>query len=239
MKRQPLSRISWTRPRGRRSSFSLLTRLARAVLLVTGLAGLVSCSGPSDGNDGGTTSDAGTSDVADACEAVADPGFSYPAGPYGGEVGEQFEDIVLSDCEANDVAFADILATSKATLFNVGAGWCQPCREETMELEDHVFRAHCTEGLAVVQVLFQDNNANPATRFFCSQWKEEFGLTFPVLVDPLFETNRYFDAALTPMNILVDRDGVIRFKEVGLGATDALDEAIEAVLAGEPVPGTE
>ena len=127
------------------------------------------------------------------------------------------------------MAFSDVLANSELVLFNVGAGWCQPCIEETRVLDDEVFRPFCARGLRVVQVLFQDEESGPATKLFCRQWRETFGLSFPVLVDPLFVTESYFDAAQTPLNMLIDSEGTIRFRQTGTVPAD-LTERIDALL---------
>jgi len=140
-------------------------------------------------------------------------------------------DFVLQDCDGQEVAFRDLLSRADLVLFNVGAGWCQPCIVESRTLEADVFQPLCKRGLAVVQVLFEDAEARPATRFFCKSWRDNFGLTFPVLADPLFITRDYFQdtAAQTPLNLLVDGDGRIVYREVGTSA-EGLAETIEAHL---------
>lgn len=164
------------------------------------------------------------------CRVTAAPAdWSYPAGPYGGDVGNTFADFSLDDCDGNPVSFSNVLAGAELVLFNVGAGWCQPCIEESRVLDDEVFRPFCGRGLRVVQVLFQDEESGPATKLFCRQWRQEFGLSFPVLVDPLFVTESYFDAAQTPLNMLVDPSGVIRFRQTGTVPAD-LTERIDTLL---------
>lgn len=166
------------------------------------------------------------------CAPQATPGdYAYPSGPYGTEVGDTFADFTLEDCDGNPVSFASILSHAELVLFNIGAGWCQPCIEETEHLDAQVFRPLCGEGLRVVQVLFEKTDGRPATKLFCKQWREEFGLSFPVLVDPLFTTEEHFVdvGAQTPVNMLIDRQGVIRYRETGTPAAD-IGERIRALL---------
>lgn len=166
------------------------------------------------------------------CEIDAPPvEYVYPSGPYGTGVGDTFENIALDDCDGVNLDFGDVLAQSELVLFNVGAGWCGPCIEETETLDQDVFREYCERGLRVIQVVFQDDESRPATGLFCRDWRQEFGLSFPVLYDPLFETNRYFESveAQTPINFLVDASGEIVYKSVGTVAAD-LDERIEQFL---------
>lgn len=158
--------------------------------------------------------------------------WSYPAGPYGGELGEILEDFSMRDCDGNTVTFGEILSQSRLTLFNIGAGWCEPCVTETQTLDAEIFREFCGRGLRVVQVLFEDEASEiPSTRF-CQDWRESFGLSFPVLVDQLFVSEKYFVsvASQTPINFLVDSSGEIVFKSTGTPPAD-LAERIDALLS--------
>jgi peroxiredoxin len=150
----------------------------------------------------------------------APPDLVYPEGPYGGAVGDVFEDFSLKDCDGNEIQFADILAQAELVLFNVGAGWCQPCIEETEKLEAEIHRPFCERGLRVVQVLFQDEDGELPTTLFCKEWRDTYGLNFPVLLDPLFSTEAYFEAAQTPLNLLIDKEGRIVFRATGEAPAD-------------------
>lgn len=164
------------------------------------------------------------------CALSGPPGdWTYPPGPYGTEVGETFENIQLDDCDGEPVDVGEILAQSQLTLFNVGAGWCEPCVEETATLDEDIFRAFCGRGLRVVQVLFEDDQSSAATKLFCGEWRERYSLSFPVLVDPLFTTQRYFERAQTPVNFLIDPSGEILYKETGTPAAD-LPQRIDMLL---------
>ncbi len=72
------------------------------------------------------------------------------------------------------------------------------------------------EGVVIVQILFEDADADPATSVFCQQWTDQFELTIPVFVDPLGRTTELFDQATTPLNVAVDRDGRVVWSAVGL-----------------------
>ncbi len=179
-------------------------------------------SNPARGADGGP--------LPPSCSVTEAPaGFPYPTGPYGSDVGAVFEDLTLEDCDGTPVSFGSVLAGAELVLFNVGAGWCQPCIEESKTLEAAIFRPFCCRGLRAVQVLFQDEESRPATKLFCRQWKERFGISFPVLVDPLFSTQRLFDRGQTPLNLLIDSSGVIRYRETGtpaMGVPDRIDQLL-------------
>jgi hypothetical protein len=166
------------------------------------------------------------------CALGAPPaGWTYPAGPYGTDVDDTFENLVLDDCDGAQVNVGDVLAQAQLLLVSVGAGWCEPCIEESETLDAEIFRAYCPRGLRVVQILFQDDQSRPATGLFCQEWKQRYAMSFPVLRDPLFETQRFFTdiTAQTPVNLLVDPDGAIVYKEVGTPAAD-LPQRLDGLL---------
>lgn len=186
------------------------------------------------GGVGDSGADSGTASLTPPLECALDAppmSWQYPAGPYGTDVGDTFENITLDDCDGAPVNFGDVLGQSELTLFSIGAGWCEPCIEESETLDSEIFREYCGRGLRVVQVLFQDDQSRAATGLFCQQWKERYALSFPVLKDPLFETDRFFSdiTAQTPVNLLVNRQGEIIYKEVGTPAAD-LAQRIGALL---------
>lgn len=177
----------------------------------------------SSGDNNNPASDAGAIEPPAECALSEVPdGWQYPAGPYGAQVGDTFEDFTLENCDGESVRFSDVLAQSEMVLFNIGAGWCEPCIEESKTLDTEIFREFCGRGLQVVQVLFQDELSRPATKLFCREWRERFGLSFPVLVDPTFQTSKYFESVLaqTPQNFIVSKTGEIVFKETGTPAAD-------------------
>jgi len=180
---------------------------SRALILI-GVVAMTS------GCDAGGTEPSGPGGM--VCPMPVTPAdWDYPAGPYGSANGEVFEDFSLEDCDGNPVSFGEVLGGAELVLFNVGAGWCQPCKAETAQLEPRFHEPYCDDGLRIVQILFQDAQGLPATKFFCRQWRDEYGLTFPVLVDPLFTMESLLSLGQTPLNLLIDRDGVIRYRSVG------------------------
>ena len=111
-------------------------------------------------------------------------------------------------------AFGDY---NRAVLFSLGAGWCEPCKEETEELPG-VSAEFASQGFATVQVLFQDDVAGLPSTMFCREWTEDFGLDFLVLLD---QTGEFFPTylqdvqAATPVSIVVDANANIRYKLEG------------------------
>lgn len=177
-------------------------------------------------------------------------GCGYP-GPgemgYGTEVGQRLENFTLIDCAGNELEWAslfcrrdDIGVHNRAVLLNIGAGWCEPCREETKEDFPPLYDELNQQGIEIVQVLFQDWEAQFPTKSFCEDWSAGewdtenlgFGLPFPVWLDQTNDwTSTYLSdpQSATPVNLLLDANANIRWKTVG-EKPDDLDQAVRVVM---------
>lgn len=98
----------------------------------------------------------------------------------------------------------------KVTFLTFFASWCTPCRRELPELAG-LLEKYEKMGLAVVAVGV-DTDAEKARLF-----ANEVGVKFPVIVDPDAKLLGKFDVQNMPTGYLVDREGVIRHKQVGFG----------------------
>jgi cytochrome c biogenesis protein CcmG/thiol:disulfide interchange protein DsbE len=126
------------------------------------------------------------------------------AGP---EVGRPAPDFTLPDLAGNPVRLADYQG-KKGVLVNFWATWCVPCREELPSLERlHRRRQGTLEVLAVSL-----DTASPAkVRAFA----RELGLSFLILSDRELALARMYRVRVVPMSFIVDRTGVIRYRELG------------------------
>ncbi len=179
----------------------------KALVAIIAGAGAAGCGGGDD--PAATTS--GTAPP--PCLAAKEPFGADPA------KGESFPDVELTTCEGAKVTLDTLRCESKIMLVSIGAGWCQPCIEETPSLEAASIELR-DEGIGVVQVLFQDAMANPATSLFCTSWVDQFALTMPVFIDPVGETLGSFETSPAPFNVVVDRDGKVLWAEVGVVPAD-------------------
>jgi thiol-disulfide isomerase/thioredoxin len=132
--------------------------------------------------------------------------------------------------------------SNRAILINIGAGWCLPCQAETLEFPE-LYDEYHDQGLEIVQVMFQNWTGQAPTGGFCEAWSSgdwsEGGaqgvpLDFPVLIDQVFDWGSTYlqnpDDA-TPINMLVDANGNIRWKlEAQQPSVDVLRAQIELVI---------
>lgn len=168
--------------------------------------------------------DAAGGDVAAAgsggqAEGIVGSGCSWATEGTGAEIGDPLPLVAsLSDCELNPTTLHELACGFDVTVVSVGAGWCQACIDETPMLIAELFRPHAAEGLQVVQVLTEQVQPGlPATSALCREWTAEFGVPYPVVIDPTFGSEVLFPGTdrTLPLTLIVDGGGVIRHSWAG------------------------
>ena len=82
------------------------------------------------------------------------------------------------------------------------------------------------KGLSVMVAIFEDAQFNPATPQIAKDWKDRFGLSFPLVVDAEpFKLGEYYNKDLTPMNMFVDVE-TMRILSVSTGFDRQLAESV-------------
>ncbi|MGK7310703.1 MAG: redoxin domain-containing protein [Candidatus Longimicrobiales bacterium M2_2A_002] len=111
----------------------------------------------------------------------------------------------------------------RPVIVNIWATWCPPCVREMPSLQ-RVYERYGEEGLEVLAVAVDDlpGERQPDGRIegLVSRFVDEYGLTFPVAIDPTGRTEQRFGTEFLPTTVLIDRDGRIRATEVGGRAWD-------------------
>lgn len=157
-----------------------------------------------------------------ATRAPAAPAQDATASP---RVGFNAPDFSLQTLDGQTVTLSDL--RGQAVMINLWASWCPPCWQEMPELL-HVYETHRDQGLAVLAVntTFQDDQAD--VRAFV----ENFGLTFPVLLDGTGSVSQRYQLRALPTTFFVDRRGVIQEVVVGGLMSRALIESkVTKILA--------
>lgn len=103
----------------------------------------------------------------------------------------------------------------KVLLLNFWASWCEPCKEEAPDLVKLAERYQDKLDIYAVNVTLYDKLDQ------VKAFVEEYGYTFPVLLDENEKIYRQFGGVAFPTNVLIDRDGVIR--EIIIGTVDPKD----------------
>ncbi|EDM73810.1 hypothetical protein PPSIR1_34622 [Plesiocystis pacifica SIR-1] len=125
-------------------------------------------------------------EASEVCPDGDDSMCGYPAGPYGFMEGDTFENLVLFDCEGNQVQMAQYIPQpcteneAFGVVFAVGAGWCAPCQEEAIEWAADVVDEY--PEIQFLQALDEDASNGPMNPGFCAGWSEANASDkFPIL----------------------------------------------------------
>ncbi len=147
---------------------------------------------------------------------------------FGWTVRDRFAPIVVGstapDFEAAHFDRTPVrLATlrGEVVLLNIWATWCEPCREEMPSMQ-RLYDELGPRGLHIVAVSIDapfgssDRGGRPGGDV--GAFAREYGLTFPIWLDPDGNVQRVYRATGVPESFVIDRDGTIVKKVIG--ATD-------------------
>lgn len=142
----------------------------------------------------------------------------------GGLVGQRRPDYTHGSVDGSFISASDF--DGQVVLVNFWATWCAPCREEMPMLMD-IRDRYSAQGFEVVGVAIDDVAA-------AREFLEEVGVQYPNVVgsmDVMETLGLYGNASGTlPYTVLIDRDGVIRWRLMGALKEPALVSEIEGLL---------
>ena len=191
---------------------------------------------PDDDDD--DVDDTPEADPAEPDVVVEDPPrCGEPGEPYGTSEGSRFFPFTLDTCAGEPYEFygeEEGYCDARFTVLSIGAGWCGPCRIEAELMQENLVELYSDRGVRVIVALIQDNEFGAADESFCDGWVNQYGLTNPVLVDPIQETGIYFPGGALPSTLIVDSEGVIVHREYGVSDELITVRArLDELLAGE------
>ena len=112
-------------------------------------------------------------------------------------------DFTLETLEGEIITLSDL--RGQVVIVNLWASWCPPCRAEMPAIEQ-IYQSYKAQGLEVLAVntTYQDSEKAAA------QFAQDFGLTFPILLDRDGTVSRRYQLQALPTTYFIDRQGVIR-----------------------------
>ena len=141
--------------------------------------------------------------------------------PLGVRIGQPAPDFVLTDLDGNGLQLSDL--QGRPVIVNFWASWCGPCVEEFPVLQKALTR-HQSDDLTVVGIVFRDNSE--AVRDFMAR----MGAGWATAMDPGELTAQSFGILAPPESIFIDRDGIVRGRQIGQLTADDLERQLALTL---------
>lgn len=130
--------------------------------------------------------------------------------------------LTLTDLQGTSVSLADY--SGQVVLVNLWATWCPPCKEEMPALEAF-YKKHKQDGFVIVAI----NDGDPEADVL--QFVDEYGLTFPVWLDPTYiATEQAFKTLNLPSSFVIDRDGTVVLRWVGGVNLKTLEKHVSPII---------
>jgi cytochrome c biogenesis protein CcmG/thiol:disulfide interchange protein DsbE len=136
-------------------------------------------------------------------------------------IGSAAPPFALVDLDGNPVSLAEL--RGRPVIVNFWASWCAPCVEEIPELQAAVVE-HRGEGLAIIGIVYSDRSE--AAREFMAR----MGGGWPSVMDPGGEVARDYGIYGPPESFFVDREGIIRGRQIGQLSPGDLERQLATIL---------
>lgn len=185
----------------------------------TGTGGAVGGVGGSDTGGGGSTWGA------DQCP-------NPPAGvKVGFDVGDQMGDIVVKDCDGNDVSLKAFCGASALFVF-AAYGWCPLC-QSVSSAQEAITDSFAGQNVASVNIVVQNGQAAPPDANYCKTWRDAHGHADVVtLFDPTGAVLALWNGGgSSSYSAFIDSDRVIVSTLAHTSDTNAIKAGIEGALA--------
>jgi cytochrome c biogenesis protein CcmG/thiol:disulfide interchange protein DsbE len=114
---------------------------------------------------------------------------------------------------------------------NFFATWCPPCRAETPDLVSASSR-YAHDGVIFLGV--DDREKTPLVQV----WAKGKGVRYTIVMDADGAVEEHYDVRAIPTTYVLDKNGVIRYRQLDQLEGATLASALDAVVAGRPLPET-
>lgn len=133
-------------------------------------------------------------------------------------------DFTLDTLDGNKITLSDL--RGKIVVVNFWATWCLPCREETPALEK-AYEQYKHSGMVILGLNLTNQDSVNDVEFFV----QEFGLTYPILLDQDGSVGYLYQVKGLPTTFFINREGTIRTVLVGGPMSETfIRSKIEALL---------
>jgi len=122
----------------------------------------------------------------------------------GVDVGQKAPPFKLLAIDGKEIAL-ESFAKDKVTLLVFGATWCPSCRHEIPILKEYHNELK-DDGLKILSIDIQESKKK------VNSFVKKNRINYPVALDSNAEAARLYKVVGIPLNIILDKDGVIRYK---------------------------
>ena len=136
-------------------------------------------------------------------------------------------DITVYDIDGNAHTLSQF--RGQPVILNFWASWCGPCKAEMPDFEE----AYKTYGDQIQFLIVNLTDGSSETMETASAYIAQQGYTFPVYYDTDMSGASAYSVYAIPVSYFIDADGVLVTSHEGMMSADALQEAIDLLLAAE------
>lgn len=136
--------------------------------------------------------------------------------------GESAPDFTLTTLSGEQLSLSDL--RGKKVILNFWATWCGPCRAEMPDMQKF-YESHQDE----VEILAVNVTESEASAENVDLFVEDYGLTFPILLDEKSQVVTTYQALTIPTSYLIDSNGVIQNRMIGPMNYDWMKQATAAM----------
>lgn len=132
--------------------------------------------------------------------------------------GKGFAGFTLADLEGKQVTVGQ---AGKVAIINFWATWCPPCREEMPELDRFAQKHRKSVDFYAINIQEHSDKV--------SEFLKQSKYTMTVLLDSDGTVAKNFRISAIPTTIVVDKDGVIKFRKSGPMTMNELEEVMKGL----------
>ncbi len=137
-------------------------------------------------------------------------------------VGQVAPDFTLKDIHGNTFKLSDL--KGKVVILDFWATWCGPCKIEIPWFTD-MYNQYRNQGLEVVGVAMDEDGVEAVRPFY-----EEYKMNYRVVIGNDDVANQFGGIFGLPTTFIIDRDGKIVSKHMGLVSKSTFEDAVKGLL---------
>jgi len=112
----------------------------------------------------------------------------------------------------------------KVVLVNFWATWCPPCRAEIPDFIE-IYNLYKSKGFEIIGIALDEDGWSKVTPYI-----RKAKINYPVVLGSNKEVQQYGGIESIPTSFIIDKDGYIAGRQVGLLPKDALEQKLKSLL---------